>query len=103
MTVSREARTEAWRTHVDTWQASGQSQRAFCQDHALNYAQFTYWRRKFQATKPTAEASSGFVPVRYASPSSDQGLVIALANGVELRGVSRENLAVVAQLLTRLS
>ena len=45
---SREARADFWRAQIDSWQASGQSQLAYCEAKALSYPQFVYWRRKFR-------------------------------------------------------
>ena len=43
-----DARTHYWQQQVAAWQASGQSQQAFCKDHALNYGRFGYWLHKFR-------------------------------------------------------
>lgn len=98
-----DTRAHYWKTQIDAWQASGQSQRAFCQANDLNYPRFGYWLRKFrhQGTVATApRRSSGFVPVVAAATGS--GLSVHLPNGIELRGVSEQNLSLVEQLLARL-
>ena len=98
-----DTREQYWRAQIDAWQASGQSQQAFCKANDLNYPRFGYWLRKFRhqgVVAATPRRASGFVPV-VASPSDD-GLSLHLPNGVELRGVSEKNLHIVEQLLTRL-
>jgi hypothetical protein len=100
---SPETREQYWRAQIDAWQACGQSQQAFCKANDLNYPRFGYWLRKFRHQGVVAAAPrrvSGFVPV--VASSLDDGLTLHLPNGIELRGVSEQNLHVVEQLLARL-
>jgi hypothetical protein len=85
------------------WQASGQSQQAFCKANDLNYPCFGYWLRKFRDQGAVAGAPnrpSGFVPVEVSL--TGRQLSLHLPNGIELRGVTVQNLALVEQLLARL-
>jgi hypothetical protein len=96
-------REQYWKAQIDAWQTSGQSQRAFCEANALDYPRFGYWLRKFRRQGVVADAPrrrSGFVPV--VASSAGDGLSLHLPNGIELRGVSGQNLHVVEQLLARL-
>ncbi len=100
---SPKKREHYWKAQMDAWQASGQSQQAFCKLNDLNYSRFGYWLRKLRRQGVVATASrqeSGFVPVVAASAAG--GLSVHLPNGIELRGVSEWNLHVVEQLLARL-
>jgi len=100
---STPSREQYWKAQIDAWQLSGQSQQAFCKANELNFPRFGYWLRKFRQQGAVAAArhrSSGFVPV-VASPARE-GLTVHLPNGIELRGVSEQNLHVVEQLLARL-
>ena len=103
--LAREARADFWRAQIDSWQASGQSQLAYCEVNALSYPQFVYWRRKFR--QPAVAERSGsrqaFVPVIAATPVTHEGLAVMLPNGVELRGIHAHNVAVASQLLRCLS
>lgn len=105
-TQTADTRAQHWQALIEAWQASGQTQRAFCQANELNYATFGYWLRKFRQQGTVAPAAprrrtgAGFVPV-VASPAVGE-LTIHLPNGIELRGVTGQNLAVVEQLLARL-
>ena len=94
-----------WRPQLDAWQGSGQTQRAFCRTHDLNYDQFVYWRRKFQGQTANTERrpSSALVPVTYQPVPAESGLSLLLPSGLELRGIASGNLSVVEQLLSRLS
>jgi transposase-like protein len=100
-----QARRDYWQSQIEAWQLSGQSQKAFCRLHDLNYPQFVYWRRKFRqrTASPSAKASSGFVSVVPTMSAVASGLSLVLPNGVELRGLEASNLDVVLRLLGRLS
>ena len=100
---SRKKGEHYWKAQIDAWQASGQSQQAFCKANDLTYSRFGYWLRKLRRRGVVATAPgqrSGFVPVVAASTRGD--LSVHLPNGIELRGVSAQNLHVVEQLLARL-
>jgi hypothetical protein len=103
--VAPEALSNYWQQQIDTWRVSGQSQQAFCKLHELSYHQFLYWRRKFEdgTTANLKPPSSALVPVMYRPPSTAAGLSLVFPNGLELRGLSEDNLPLVQQLLDRLS
>ena len=98
---SDEVRRHYWREQIDAWQSSGQSQQSFCQAHDLSYSRFGYWVRKFRQHAPTCEQAGGFVPVMASPPV--EALTLRLPSGVEIHGISRHNLALVEQLISRLS
>lgn len=94
-------RAQYWQGQIEAWRASGQSQLAYCKSNGLNYPRFGYWLRKFRRQGAAdVRRASGFVPI-VAAPG-DGGLSVHLPNGIELRGVSKQNLEVVEQLLARL-
>jgi hypothetical protein len=96
-----ETRAQYWQAQIAAWQASGQSQQAFCRTNDVNYPRFVYWLRKYRRQSMTvARRASAFVPVM--ATAADGGLSVHLPNGIELRGVSEQNVHVVAQLLARL-
>ena len=100
------SRQAHWQGHMERWQQSGQSQKAYCREQDLSYFRFQYWRRKLredeqqdgQRTKP-----SGFVSVATTRSGLPCGLSLVLPNGMQLRGISADNLTVVERLLARLS
>jgi len=95
---------EYWQQQVAGWQASGQSQKAFCEANDLNFHRFGYWRRKLlNRTGTRSQKDSGFVPVTLHSQPVPMALSIQLPNGLVLQGIGRENLELVCQLLSRLS
>jgi len=103
--LTSQARVDFWQAHVKAWQLSGRSQKTYCKAHDLNYPQFVYWRRKFRQVEETDRrgCSTGFIPATYVGAKTAEGLAVVLPNGVELRGVNADNLAVVEQLLSRWS
>ena len=87
-----------WQGQVADWQASGLTQKAYCEEQGLRYTAFGYWVRKLRRE---AEPSPGkkptcFVPV---VPATATGLSLALPNGLEIRGIDSGNLPLVRQLL----
>ncbi|WP_293650387.1 IS66 family insertion sequence element accessory protein TnpA [Thiolapillus sp.] len=95
-------RTTFWQDHVTTWQASDLTQKAYCEAHGLRYATFGYWVRKLRTPSGDhQESASGFIPVTL-SPV-DGGLVLALPNGLEIRGIEANNLGLVRDLLGMLA
>ena len=94
-------RTTFWQDHVTTWQASGLTQKAYCEAHGLRYSTFGYWVRKLRTASVDRENTSGFVPVTLSL--ADAGLVVALPNGLEIRGIEANNLGLVRELLGMLA
>lgn len=90
-------RAEHWQALIEAWQASGQSQQAFCRANELNYPAFGYWLRKFRqqgtVTPAPPRRRSGVAAV-VAAPMMGE-LTVCLPNGIELRGITEHNLAVV--------
>ena len=102
--TTRGLRAEHWRAHIEAWQSGRQSQRAYCRAHELSYSAFLYWRRKFARgdTVQKRRRSSALVAVTCAPPAAASGLRLVLPNGLELRGLTLDNVPVVEQLLSRL-
>jgi len=50
-----------WKTHIERWEQSGQTQVAYCRDHGLKPHQFTYWKKRFGRT----DTDISFVPLRF--------------------------------------
>jgi len=92
----RAARTVFWRGHWQAWAESGVSQRAFCTQHGLCYATFSYWR---QRARPAASAGApAFVRVVVGGRPAPQAPVAAPGEraGIELR-LGTERTIVVAR------
>ena len=100
-TPAPQSLADHWEEHLQDWQNSTQSQSAYCREHGLNYHRFTYWRRKLMPKDNPVKvgAGSGFVPVTGPSADAVSGLTAMLPNGVQLQGITADNLDVVKPLL----
>ena len=88
-----------WPIHIEHWQASGQSQAAYCRQHDLCPQKFGYWKRK--STKK-ATAPSGFARIRLdeaPSSDSDAGLSLQFNDGTRLEGITQGNMQFIQPLL----
>jgi transposase len=53
-----------WRGHLAAWQRSGSSQAAYCRQHGLAQADFSWWKGEIaRRDTRTAAAAPAFVPV----------------------------------------
>ena len=79
-----------WQEQMQAWEASGQSQTAFCRTNDLNYHRFGYWRRKLSPTveQQSSHRASNFVPVTVGSHSQTNDLSLTLPNGLVLSGIT---------------
>lgn len=79
-------KAEFWEKHIEQWRISGQSQSAYCEQHALKRHVWTYWKRKFDSEKTSLNSVGGFVPVSVEVPVSLTGLQVTLPNGIYVSG-----------------
>ena len=103
MTKTGTADTE-WLARVQSWQQSGLSQSAWCQQNDISVSKFGYWKRKLEtvsAAKPAQHPA--FVPVTTAQepvePTANSELTVVLPNGVAVSGINEANLSLVKQLV----
>ncbi|HIG66101.1 MAG TPA: hypothetical protein EYQ43_11275 [Methyloprofundus sp.] len=88
-----------WPIHIEHWQASGQSQAAYCRQHDLCPQKFNYWKRKSTA-KPTDP--SGFAHIRVdegISSSPAIRLSLRFNDGTRLEGITQGNIQFIQPLL----
>ena len=93
-----------WKLHLAQWQASGLSQASYCQQQALHPPQFSYWKRKLLVTCNPVELNpgTGFARVQVAADSitpSSSGLSVCFPDGIQLRGITQGNMALIKQLI----
>jgi hypothetical protein len=101
--VESEALSQQWCQHIHDWEQSGQSRKQFCRDRGLSYHRLCYWQRKLSQSQQASD-SSGFVAVTCrTAPATAEGLSIRLPNGLVVQGITAGNVAVVQQLLGRLT
>ena len=81
------SKTRYWQEHVEQWQSSGLSQKAYCQQHDLKPHNLSYWKNKLDCQRE-AKATGGFVAVALESTSTilPQGLSLHLSNGCRIDG-----------------
>jgi hypothetical protein len=60
-------RQKFWETHIEQWQASGLSQRAYCLRHDLIIHRFYHWRRRIITAN---DNQVSFLPVSLAGGAS---------------------------------
>ena len=48
---------------IQSWQQSGLTQKAYCQEHAISYHIFHYWYKRFRAS-PSSQTEPGFIPLQ---------------------------------------
>ncbi|HDK37667.1 MAG TPA: IS66 family insertion sequence hypothetical protein [Thiolapillus brandeum] len=81
-----------WQQLIEAQQASGLSQKAFCQENGIARATFGYWKRKLKQEQPVVQGhmsgSSWIELSRFAtepSPTAYWQIELDLGNGVCLR------------------
>ena len=83
-----------WKLHLAQWQA-------------LHPPQFSYWKRKLlvACNRVELEPGAGFARVQVAADSitpSSSGLSVCFPDGIQLRGITQGNMAVIKQLIEML-
>ena len=48
-----------WRGHVDTWRASGGTQKAYCEQHGLRSHSLSYWHLRFSGESGSSGTRGG--------------------------------------------
>jgi len=77
---------EAWRETLREFEASGLSQRAFCEAEDLSLSTFGYWRRKLEGMREPEEVR--FFPLDFlkgGQGGEGVNLVVELPGGVVMR------------------
>ena len=64
-------RRDYWSRHIEAWRQSGQSRRAYCEEHALSYWSMRDWIRKL--AEPAVPASQRLVELEPVSGGGDRG------------------------------
>jgi len=94
---------EFWHQHITQWQASGLSQAGYCRQQTLREHQFSYWKCKLlTGNKPVKAEPAGFAQVQLiAKPlaTSDQKLSLFFRGGIQVTGITQDNMALLKQLI----
>lgn len=103
------ARAQAMFEVIERYQASGQTQKAFCQSEAVALSTLQYWLaryRKHQHTDNHPQHRPVFVELKAEEPpipsrlSGDDGVVVRYPNGVEVWLAATVELALLQALIT---
>ena len=89
-----------WKSHVNAFEASGQSAQAYCKEHALVYHRFKYWQYKFRDEE---RAADGFAAVSVAREGATAHplAVVEFPSGIRLAVYDASLLANLAGWLQR--
>ena len=66
-----------WKQHLEGWRNSGKSQKAYCAEHDISFANFGYWRKRF--AKP-----GKFIPVTVKRPVKTANLYLPTGIRIEV-------------------
>jgi len=69
---------------LTAYEASGLSQRKFCQQRGLSLASFGNWRRKYRSTFRREATAEGFCEVHLKESNFGTGTQIRFPDGIEL-------------------
>lgn len=90
MSRSDGVKLRQWTKQIREWEASGVSQRAYCEREGLKFAAFDYWRRQVrsnsEAGKPALNRTDRLtlVPVRVTSKQCEGEITLRSPGGWQL-------------------
>ena len=65
-------RRDYWSRHIEAWRQSGQSRKAYCEEHGLSYWSMRDWIRKL--AEPAAPASQRLVELEPVGDGAQHGV-----------------------------
>jgi hypothetical protein len=68
-----------WKKHFRAIATSGLTQRQYCEQHGLSFAQLGYWRRRIDDDRPAPDDAPMFVPMEVTS--HERPVQIVFPNG----------------------
>lgn len=90
--MTTEEKSAYWRQHVESWKNSGLSQRDYCNQNALAFSSFGYWRNRLK----TDGAVGKLIPINV---SRSAAITVYLPCGVRIE-TPLHGLAEILPLLT---
>jgi hypothetical protein len=97
-----ESKHTLWRDHIGAWQASGLSQRVWCEREGIALSTLSYWRKRLRETGPQAAggevAPPRFIPVSLIGTQPAMTIRVGSAMHIEIgpaieRGLLRDLLS----------
>lgn len=77
--ATRESNREIMFANIREWQASGLTQKSFCEQHDLQYNTFYYWYKKFRKSESSQE--DRFVPVTFSQTPATVFASVVFSSG----------------------
>jgi len=72
-------------SHIANWQSSGQTQKAYCNQHTIPYHVFHYWFKVYRdQNSVNQQQTSAFVKLKVAAPSNATYAELMLPDGKRL-------------------
>lgn len=102
--TSQQKKYNHWKQHIESWNNSGLTQVAYCDEQCLNLKTFQYWKRKFN--RP--EKPRTLLPVAVtadsnrSNPSCSSGISICIKERFVLRLENEFNSATLSKLIDML-
>jgi len=100
---------QQWATLVQEYEASGESQRAFCAERGIGQSSLRYWRRRLEEGRDNAGApgarTARLVAVKLIEETpalAASGLVVVTARGVRIEVARDFDAAVLARVVAAL-
>ncbi len=93
-------KSATWAKHVEGWEHSGQTQRAYCAEHGVPLSSFQWWRRKLRGPQAKKTLAT-FLPVPVAGAGTAV-VEIELRSKTRLRLEGEAALRAVAGLIGRI-
>ena len=66
-------RREFWEAHVEAWQDSGLTQRAYCREHQLPETQLSHWKHRLEKLRRRQGDAKRLVPIQVIGASVTDG------------------------------
>jgi hypothetical protein len=88
--------------HIERWQSSGLTQRAYCRKARINHNGFYYWVKQFKGQINLDPAPACFIPVSVQVPEENVSdrIIVTGPNGMEiLFPCTQHSIALIRQLL----
>lgn len=99
--MTSEQKRTYWQHHIERWQVSELSQKAYCIENNLSYASFGYWRTRL---KRNAVPEKKLIPVTLSRPADSVTIILPVGVRMEVPvHALADVLAVVCQIKPGLS
>ncbi len=88
--------------HIERWQSSGLTQRAYCRKLRINHSGFYYWLTRFKEQIDCEQAPACFIPVSVQVPDETMvdRIIVTRPNGMEiLFPCTQHSFALIRQLV----